>query len=74
MKKKTGLENSPNVEEQDALASVVGCICFPGWTLSSFRLMTGRMLSPLCFQGLAWAWHRAGTDRVGQTLRERKGM
>ena len=31
-----------------------------GWTLSSCGLMTGRRLSPLCFQGSAWAWHRAG--------------
>lgn len=35
MRKKAGLENPPNLEEQGTLALVVGCVCFLGWTLSS---------------------------------------
>ena len=50
MRKKTGLEISPNVEEQDALASVVGCICFPGWTLNCLGLTQGEGFHPCVFR------------------------
>lgn len=75
MRKKTGLEISPNVEEQDALASVVGCICFPGWTLNSLGLKTGRRLFTPVFSGLSLGLAQSRCiARVGQTLKERKGM